>query len=173
MRTFSLLLALALSGCMLGNLTQSEKLREAVNGYNEEVRWTRLDLALQRVAPAHRAAFRAHHLGWGRDIQLADVEVMSMRVAGEEAENATSTVTYRWYDQRQMLVAETMLLQTWERTRGNFYLTNEEHLEGDPGLLRALPDPTEPDATEPNATEPDAAAPEDASAATEDPTPSS
>ncbi len=146
MRTVSLLLAVALSGCMLGNLSQSEKLREAVNGYNEEVRWTRLDLAVQRVAPAHRATFRLHHMGWGRDIQLADVEVMGMNVAGEDVEQATSTVAYRWYDHRDMLMAETLVLQTWERTRGNFYLTSEEHLEGDPGLLRDPPEEPEDDA---------------------------
>ncbi|MEM1418518.1 MAG: hypothetical protein AAGH15_26725 [Myxococcota bacterium] len=133
-------LAALLPACMLINLTESEKLRDAVNGYNEELRWSRMDLAVQRVDPSHRAAFQVQHTGWGRDIQLADVEVVGMRVADEEIESATSTVTYRWYDQRTLLIAETTVVQTWEKRRGNFFLVTEAHAEGDPGLLAELPE---------------------------------
>jgi hypothetical protein len=156
----SLLLVLA-QGCILQNLSTSERLRDAVVGFNDECRWARNDLAVQRVVPEFRGDFRMGHLAWGRTIQIADQEIVNVDAsADEENDSAVSYVAVRWYDTNGMILADTVLRQQWTKVRGGFLLVREEVVEGDPRLI-AIPERPEDEAT------PEAEAPEaDASAST-------
>ncbi|MCU0671391.1 MAG: hypothetical protein MUE69_01230 [Myxococcota bacterium] len=130
------ILALALfSGCVFNNVSAEEKLRDSVVGLNEEIRWNRLDLATARVAPEFRGEFRRTHADWHRGFELADHEIIDVQTAGEDRERATSFVTFRWYDMRTMLLAETTVKQEWRRTINGYWLISEAVTDGNSRLL--------------------------------------
>jgi len=131
------LLALA-QGCIFNNVSTEETLRDAVVGLNDEVRWDRMDLATQRVAPTYRTAFSLTHHDWHEGMQIADSEIVHVQV-GEDKEDAKAFIKIRWYDLRTMLVAETTLEQKWKKVGRNFVLISEEVRAGDPRLI-ALPE---------------------------------
>ncbi len=140
MRAHALTLGIALavlgaSGCIFQNVSPIERLRDSVIGYNEEVRWGRTDLAIQRVEPEFRPRFVISHRSWGRDVQIGDMDIMNVQVAGEERESAESVVLYRWYDQRTMLLADTTVRQVWEKGVNEYTLVSEQIIAGDPSLL--------------------------------------
>ena len=59
-------------------------------GYNDELRFGRNDLAVQRVAGAYRGAFIGGHYRWGREIQIADVEIVNVEASALPAHSATT-----------------------------------------------------------------------------------
>lgn len=146
-RTVSSLLALLLCGtvglgvygCKSRAQTASERLRDSVVGYNDELRFGRQDLALQRVAPAHRGAFIGGHYRWGRGVEVADVEIVNVEATGEEAHHAVSFVTIRWIATGTMIVRETLLRQEWSKHGGYYVLDDEMVIDGDESLL-AVPE---------------------------------
>lgn len=123
------------TACIFQNISPTEKLRDAVIGYNDACRWNRLDLAVLMVDPPLRPKFRAEHHRWGKDIQIADSEILQVQVAGKEHVTAAATVAYHWYDQRGMVIAETVLLQRYEKRKGGYAVIAEEVVSGDPRLL--------------------------------------
>ena len=125
-------------GCIFNNISTEETLRDAVVGLNDEVRWDRMDLATQRVAPTYRTAFGLTHHDWHEGMQIADSEIIHVQL-GEDQEDASAFVKIRWYDLRTMLVAETTLEQKWKKVGRNFVLVSEEVRAGDPRLI-ALPE---------------------------------
>ena len=135
MRALPLVALVALSGCVFNNVSAEEKLRDSVVGLNEEVRWNRLDLATARVDPQFRGQFRRTHADWHRGFEIADHEIIDVAVAGEDRERATSFVTFRWYDMRTMLLAETTLKQEWRRTINGYWLVSEVVTDGSDRLL--------------------------------------
>lgn len=140
----SLLVLTLAPGCILQNLSTSERLRDAVVGFNDECRWARTDLAVQRVVPAFRSEFRLGHLAWGRSIQIADQEILNVDASADEEEgSAVSYVAVRWYGTNGMILADSVLRQQWTKVRGGFLLVREEVIEGDPRLI-AIPEAAEP-----------------------------
>lgn len=167
LRPLPLLAFVLTSGCIFQNIGSEEKLRDAVVGYNDETRWNRMDLAQLRVTPARRGDFRLRHHRWGRDIQIADMDILDVQVSGEEQENAISVVHISWYDQSTMMIADTVVAQEWERVTGGYILIEETVREGSAALLEipphlvpdagtegeAVDGATDADATEANAEE--------------------
>ena len=121
-------------GCIFNNVSAEERLRDAVVGLNDEVRWNRMDLATQRVAPKFRAAFALTHHNWHERMQIADSELIHVQV-GEDRDEAQAFVTIRWYDQDTMLVSETTLEQKWEKLGRGYVLAEEGIRAGDSRLL--------------------------------------
>lgn len=139
MRTSLLATAVLLSGCMLiDNIAPQARLTDTVHELNDEVRWGRIDLAAQRVAGTHRAAFIAQHREWGRDIRLADVEVTGMEMNLPDGSSA-STVTYGWIDERTMELRTTSVRQRWVGEGEGFVLASETIIGGEPELLAGAP----------------------------------
>ena len=145
MRALSALLAaLGLSaGCIIHNIAPSERLRDAVVGLNDEARWTRMDLASVRVAPSYRDEWMRTHRAWGRDIQIGDVELLDVTLAGDN-ETAVSVVAVSWYSYDTMMLTRTVIRQEWTSAGRDFVLASEEVVEGDPRLIT----PPEPAAGE-------------------------
>ena len=139
MRLVAIIALLLAPACILQNLSPSEKLRDAVVAYNDACRWNRLDLAVMLVDHPFRAEFKAGHHRWGYDIQIADVDILQVQTADKDLESAAAKVLYRWYDQRGMIVADTVLLQRYEKRKGNYVLLSEEVASGDPRLLEPPP----------------------------------
>lgn len=120
------------------NLSPEVRLRDSVVELNDEARWGRMDIATQRVAPAFREQFRLSHHRWGQDIQIADTEILGVKADSEEG-GAVSRVAVRWYDRRSMVLADTVLRQTWQKHKQSFILISEAVESGHPGLL-AIPE---------------------------------
>jgi hypothetical protein len=129
-------LLIALSGCLLQNLSPETRMRDAVIELNEGARWGRMDVASGHVAPGFRPQFQASHLRWGRDIQIADTEIVGMSPeTDEEGAGAYSRIAVRWYDQSTMVLSNTVIRQTWQKYKQTFLLTAESVESGHPGLL--------------------------------------
>jgi hypothetical protein len=139
MRVAAFVLLCIAPACIFQNLSPTEKLKDAVIGYNDACRWNRFDLAVMMVDYPYRPDFKASHHAWGRDIQIADLDVLQVQTAGKELETAAATVLYRWYDQRGMIVADTVVLQRYEKRKGNYVLVAEEVTSGDARLLAPPP----------------------------------
>lgn len=138
MRAILVLIPLFFTACMFTGVSAEERLRDAVVGINDEMRWNRIDLAAQRVAPPYRGHYRLSHHSWHREFQIADTEIIHVEI-GEERATATSMVAIRWYDHRTMLLAETTLRQKWSKVTGGYVLINEEVASGNERLL-AIPE---------------------------------
>ena len=127
---------IGLSGCLLQNLSPETRMRDAVIELNEGARWGRMDVASGYVAPGVRPQFQASHIRWGRDIQIADTEILGMSPeTDEEGAGAFSRIAVRWYDQSTMVLANTVIRQTWQKHKQTFLLTSESVESGHPGLL--------------------------------------
>jgi hypothetical protein len=85
-----------------------------------------------------------------------------VQTAGEDRERATSFVTFRWYDMRTMLLAETTVKQEWRRTINGYWLISEAVTDGNSRLLEIperlrADEPAEGEPTEETSSEEDAA----------------
>ena len=131
---------LALSGCMLANMSPTEKLRDAVVGYNEACRWARFDIAIEHVDGPARLAFQRDHSRWGRTLSLADQEIVSVSAAGDDDDaRAVSVVTNHWYTNDATYLNTTTLRQEWKKSRSTFVLVKEEIVDGDHALFEPSP----------------------------------
>lgn len=141
-----LLIALTTSlfaGCIFNNLSPTQGLSDQVYALNDESRWDRLDLAVQRVTPRYRQEFMGSRREWGRHIAIADTEVSAL-VLAEDMNSATSSVEISWYDQRSMELRSTVLRQRWIKTDSGFFLDEETVIAGDEALLIRPDDEDEP-----------------------------
>jgi len=136
MRAISVLAvcSLMLAGCIFQNLSSSRQLTDQVYAFNDEIRWARIDLATERVAPEYRAEFVLAHRMWGHDIQIADADMTHVQIADDSA-SATSLVTFSWYDERTMRLHSTVIQQRWTKTDDAFLLEGEDIVGGDETLL--------------------------------------
>lgn len=145
------LVLFAASGCLMQNLSPETRMRDAVIELNEGARWGRMDVASGHVAPGFQPQYKLSHMRWGRDIQIADTEILGMNPhTDEEGEGAFSRVAVRWYDENTMVLADTVIRQTWQKHKQTFILTNESIESGHPGLLvipdgQQAPQPGEPE----------------------------
>lgn len=129
-------LLVGLCGCLLQNLTPETRMRDSVIELNEGARWGRMDVASGFVSPPFRPQYKMSHVRWGRDIQIADTEILGMNPhTDDEGEGAFSRVAVRWYDENTMVLANTVIRQTWKKHKQTFLLTNESIESGHPGLL--------------------------------------
>jgi hypothetical protein len=127
---------LSMGGCLMQNLSPETRMRDVVVELNEGTRWGRMDVASGHVAPEFRPQFRASHIHWGSDIQIADTEILGMNHhTDEEGAGAFSRVAVRWYDQSTMVLSDTVIRQTWQKHKQTFLLTHESIESGHPGLL--------------------------------------
>ncbi|NNE17824.1 MAG: hypothetical protein HKN10_05025 [Myxococcales bacterium] len=127
---------IGLSGCLIQNLSPETRMRDSVIELNEGARWGRMDVASGHVAPTFQAQYKLSHMRWGRDIQIADTEILGMNPeTDDEGQGAFSRVAVRWYDESTMVLADTVIRQTWQKHKQTFVLTNESIESGHPGLL--------------------------------------
>lgn len=118
----------------------------------DETRWGRAELAADRVAPAFRERFVQAHAKWGQSIEIADVDLATLRMASDE-ESATAILTVSWYALDTMDLATTQIRQRWEHKGGNYVLAREAVISGDARLLeRAAPATPQPASTPRRAT---------------------
>jgi len=131
---------IGISGCLIQNLSPETRMRDSVIELNEGARWGRMDVASGHVSPPFQTQYKLSHMRWGRDIQIADTEILGMNPeTDDEGQGAFSRVAVRWYDESTMVLADTVIRQTWQKHKQTFVLTNESIESGHPGLL-AIPE---------------------------------
>lgn len=143
MRMWSLLTSVmtvcALSGCtLIDSISPEVRLGDQVHQLNDEIRWGRVDLAAQRVAPSHRGLFVSSHRGWGTSIRIAEADVTNMQMGLPDGQ-AASLVTYSWFSERTMELSSTTVRQFWKGEGSGFVLSGEEVIGGDETLLPGTP----------------------------------
>lgn len=124
------------SGCLFNNLSPTEKLNDSIRGMNDAARWGRIDLALQYVEPVFRERFLRTHHGWGRNIEVADSELLRIEMAPDE-KAAVALVGFSWYRLDSMTLHSTVLRQVWKERDGHYVMGSEDVFEGDAKLLAA------------------------------------
>lgn len=137
-----LLFGLSSSGCILQNMGAERQLTDQVYALNDEIRWARIDLATERVAPSFRTDFMILHRSWGHEIQIADSDCTHVQIS-EDSESATSLCTLSWYDQRTLELYTSVIEQRWIHTDNGFLLDRETVVGGEPGILETPPEDEE------------------------------
>jgi hypothetical protein len=112
---------------------------------NTNIRFGRMELAIEHVAPTAREDFLAHRRAWGNSVQLADYEMVGAHMEkGDEA--AEVSVRYSWYRSDQDELHLTTVRQKWKQLKGDWMLVSEARADGDPGLFgEAVPMQGEPE----------------------------
>ncbi|MGH7280998.1 MAG: hypothetical protein ACRELY_05700 [Polyangiaceae bacterium] len=131
-----LFLAVASSACLIGCLGQptgAAAAQEAARELTVNLRFGRMELVMERVAPAERDTYVASHRGWGNAIRIADAELDGMRLVSKE--EAQVIVKVAWYEPTAQELRVTTLRQTWKETKGDWLLVAEARADGDIGLL--------------------------------------
>lgn len=134
------------AGCIFQHMSPERQLTDQAYAYNDEIRWSRIDLAAQRVHSDYRGTFLASHAEWGSEIMIADADMTN--VSFEDGQGAATTlVRFAWYDQRTMEVTGTIVAQHWTMTDNGFQLDGEEIVSGE-GRLLILPEEDEEEGEE-------------------------
>jgi hypothetical protein len=125
------LLAVLLAACP-APLNAVQRGQQTAQEFNQDTRFGRTSLAMDRVAKEARDDFAQHHRSWGTDIRIADVELSGMKSHGER--DLDVMVRVGWYRQTEQDLRVTTLKQNW-RDKDGWELVAEERLDGDVGLL--------------------------------------
>jgi hypothetical protein len=136
MRT-SLVGYIGLTGSLLlacgGVGTPASHCQEAASNIAENERFGRLELVLEKVAPAIKPDFLKAHSAWGNRITIADTELGNFHMTGTD--DAEMDLRITWYNQADQELRSTLLRQKWHGPKGNWLLTAETRVDGDLGLL--------------------------------------
>jgi hypothetical protein len=122
----------ALTAACASPVNDVQRGRQAAQDFNQDARIGRADTALERVAPALRDDFAAHHKGWGSDIRIADMEVAGVKAHGPHELDVM--VRFSWFRVVEQELRVTTLKQAW-REHDGWELVGEERLDGAVGLL--------------------------------------
>ncbi|QQR90946.1 MAG: hypothetical protein IPJ88_04235 [Myxococcales bacterium] len=128
------LFILLLSGCFFQNASAQERLKDAVTELNDHARWGRSYAALQIVHPKYRGRFSERRETWGKDVQIADVDIQQVKMDDDKQE-ATSSILVSWYSFKDMQLQNTIIEQNWERADSGYQLVKERVVEGNKHLL--------------------------------------
>lgn len=92
-----------------------KELEEITHYYYNDLRWSRLPSAAARMHPDIRASFLADWAKRGQELQLQDLEIVSMQ---EDLENDRAEVTLlvSWVERSSMQLRSATITQTWLRT---------------------------------------------------------
>jgi hypothetical protein len=99
---------------------------------NQDLRFGRMELVMDRVAPVVRETFAAQHRAWGGSVRVADIELTGFQPRNERALEVFVRVA--WYRYEEQELRTTTLQQSWFDEDG-WRLTGEKRLDGDVGLL--------------------------------------
>lgn len=127
---------------------QIAKAQEAMVDLNAHSRFGRMEVAAEHVKPAEREAFLERRAGWGSAVQIADSEIVGMQVGQGAKDEAIAYVRVSWYRVADGELRATTVRQKWkvEGMRGDWFLTKEDRIGGDAGLLGEKVEVLTPDA---------------------------
>ncbi len=133
MRT--LLLAIGLlstSACMMPP-QGAALMQQTAQEFNFDLRFGRMELAVEQVSPKYADEFAKRHRGWGSRVHVTDAESVGMKMKG--AENCDVSVRVGWYRVEEGDLHTTLVKQHWHLYPKGWLLDNEERFDGDIGVL--------------------------------------
>ncbi|HEX3475164.1 MAG TPA: hypothetical protein VHT91_09010 [Kofleriaceae bacterium] len=136
------LLAILMLGCGAALHDQAD-LSEAVQMFNDGVRWERFTAAAAALPPRERAQFVDDMDQRSGDVKITEYEILRVDPRGER--EARVQIKLSWYKASEGTVHETHALQTWERHGKGWWMVDEARLRGAP--MPGLAEPPEPPAT--------------------------
>jgi hypothetical protein len=129
---FALVAMLALVGCPMPD-TAAARMQTTASDFNTDVRFGRLSIAADKVAPKEREEFLARRKKWGGRVEIADYELISAKMMGNE--DAIVIVKYDWYELAVGDLHSSKIRQKWHSYKGAWLLDTETLDDGTPGLL--------------------------------------
>jgi hypothetical protein len=123
--------SLAMLGCPYVP-TNASRMQESAADFNTNVRFGRNELAVEQVLPESREEYLRHHKPWGKELSLADYELVSAKMVDD---NADVCIKYNWYNVRDNDLHVTTVKQKWRKLHGNWKLASEARTEGDVGIF--------------------------------------
>lgn len=136
---FALVLA-AVTGCAsMGVQDTLEKLREAVEGYNQAFRWKNYERAAQYLPNDVRAAFMTAYDDDESSLQIEDYQISKVDVVNDD--EAKVAVRVRYLLLPSVVVENRTLVQHWHRVAGEWILEQEDNAirKLDPAKKAELP----------------------------------
>jgi len=121
-----------LGGGCAGGYGENEQLRRQVDQFNDSVRWGRYYSAALFIRDDARADWLHSHREWGRDLRIADYEVVDSNLEPNDSRTAVIRVVVSWYRLSENEIQTTMLAQRWRRQGRTWQLISEEVEEGTP-----------------------------------------
>jgi hypothetical protein len=128
----ALAFALLLPGCPMPE-SSAARMQTTASDFNTDVRFGRTSMAIDKVAPKEREEFAMRRKRWGGRVQIADYELISAKMVGDE--DAVVIVKYDWYDVAINELHSSKLRQKWHSYKGTWLMDAEALDEGAPGLL--------------------------------------
>jgi hypothetical protein len=129
---FALVALVTLAGCPMPE-NSAARMQSTASDFNVDVRFGRLSLAVDKVAPKQRDAFLARRKTWTGRVEIADYELISAKMLG--GEDAEVVVKYDWYELAVGDLHTSKIRQKWHSDKGTWLLEGEALEEGAPGLL--------------------------------------
>ncbi len=108
-------------------------MQQTAQQFNFDLRFGRLELAMEQVAPKYEGDFTKKHRGWGSAVHVTDAETVGLRMRGPE--NCDVSVRVGWYRVEDGDLHTTLLKQHWHLYNRGWLLDNEERLDGAIGAL--------------------------------------
>jgi len=130
----------ALTAC--GIPSKAQRVQEAAYELNMGTRFSRMDMALERVAKAERAGFLTRHRKWHNEIRIDDIELAG--VAFRDDGDAQLFLQVVWHRMDGQDSHTTVVSQRWHDNKGTWLLAGEERAQGDVGLFGEAPPPAPP-----------------------------
>jgi hypothetical protein len=128
----ALAFAVLLPGCPMPE-NAAARMQSTASDFNTDVRFGRTSLAVDKVAPKEREEFLARRKKWGGGIEIADYELLSAKMVGNE--DAVVIVKYDWFDIAVNELHSSKLRQKWHSYKGTWLLDAEALEAGARGLL--------------------------------------
>jgi len=118
------------------NASPQARAMDAVQELNDHSRWGRAHAAMPNVKTSYQKRFLQRRSQWGRDVQIADVEIQNMQLI-DDNDGAVSVVDVSWYLLSSMQLEHTWIKQKWTREGESFLLASEQVMQGDDAIFGA------------------------------------
>jgi hypothetical protein len=123
-----LLIALTLSACSMSPQNRATQLHDAVFGYNEAVRWGRIERAADWIPDRERGAFVAKKRAAWAGMAVLDVEVRDVNVASDQA-SARVRVIVRFSQNGNPVMRSHLVEQHWSWAPQGWMLVARKQVE--------------------------------------------
>jgi len=115
-----------------GGYTNEEKLIDAINMYNEGMKWGKMDDMLLYIPKDEHERFFEKHKDWGRDISISGYQVVR-QAYDKEKEIAIVQIRISWFRVDEQVLKSTVFQHKWEKDdKDRWMITEETVVEGPP-----------------------------------------
>ena len=127
-----LLLCVAFAaGCVSGILNDRDRLKMALEEYNDGLRWGRVESSCAHLPEAERQKFAERFAQLQGDLEVMDYEVQRLQWDRDHG-TATVRVDVSWSLKRRGIVERSVMEQRWQEVGGGWMLVQQRRIGGVP-----------------------------------------